>query len=98
MTFQDFTARIVGRLKGSGETMHISKSAVDATIKAMVEEAGAVLAEGGRVQIPGLGVFETKARAARQGRNPKTGEAITIPARKAATFTPSKGLKGAINV
>ncbi|AGW14147.1 HU family DNA-binding protein [Megalodesulfovibrio gigas] len=97
MTFQDFTARIVGRLRQSGETLHISKSAVEATLKAMAAETAAVLAEGGRVQLPGLGVFETQARAARQGRNPRTGEAIAIPARKAATFTPGKALKETIN-
>ncbi|GIU91419.1 MAG: transcriptional regulator [Acidimicrobiia bacterium] len=48
---------------------------------------------GRKVQIPGFGTFGTKSRSARKGRNPATGEEITIPARKYAYFRPGKGLK-----
>jgi DNA-binding protein HU-beta len=48
---------------------------------------------GRKVNITGFGIFSTKSRAARQGRNPATGATITIPARKYAHFAPSKGLK-----
>ena len=48
---------------------------------------------GRKVQIPGFGTFATKSRAARKGRNPATGEEITIAAKKYAKFTPGKGLR-----
>ena len=48
---------------------------------------------GGKVSIAGFGTFSRKQRAARQGRNPATGAAITIPARKYAHFSAAKGLK-----
>lgn len=48
---------------------------------------------GRKVNISGFGSFSTKSRAARQGRNPATGETIQIPARKYAAFTAAKGLK-----
>ena len=46
-----------------------------------------------KVQLAGFGIFATKRRAARQGRNPATGETIQIAAKKYATFKPAKGLK-----
>jgi len=50
--------------------------------------------DGGRkVQIPGFGTFGSKSRAARKGRNPATGEEITIAAKKYPFFKPGKGLK-----
>ncbi len=48
---------------------------------------------GRKVNISGFGSFSTKSRSARQGRNPATGETITIPARKYAAFQAAKGLK-----
>ena len=55
------------------------------------------LVRGEKVQISGFGSFETKARAARVGRNPHTHEKMEIPAFKSASFTPSKTLKAEIN-
>lgn len=55
-----------------------------------------VLAEHGECRIPGVGVLKIVERAERKGRNPKTGEAIVIPARKALTFKPAAQLKRAI--
>jgi DNA-binding protein HU-beta len=48
---------------------------------------------GNKVNITGFGTFSTRSRSERQGRNPATGETITIPARKYAHFAPAKGLK-----
>ena len=48
---------------------------------------------GRKVNITGFGIFSTKSRSARTGRNPATGETINIPARKYAHFAPAKGLK-----
>ena len=61
--------------------------------KAKAEEA---LASGESVTFTGFGSFKVVERAARKGRNPRTGKEITIPASKVAKFTPGKGLKDAI--
>ena len=63
--------------------------AVDATIDAII----AAIKDGDKVQLSGFGTFETKTRAARTGRNPKTGEAVEIPESKYPVFTASKALK-----
>ena len=55
------------------------------------------MAAGDRVQLNGLGIFETKKREARTGRNPITGETITIAAATLPSFKASKTLKDAVN-
>jgi DNA-binding protein HU-beta len=54
------------------------------------------LAEGDKVALPGFGTFETRSRAARIGRNPRTGEALDIPASTAPTFKAAAALKRAV--
>nr|WP_279324167.1 HU family DNA-binding protein [Acinetobacter sp. NIPH1876] len=56
-----------------------------------------VLANGGQVALTGFGTFKVTERAARTGRNPKTGEALQIAASKVPTFKAGKGLKDAVN-
>lgn len=67
----------------------------------MMESVFAIMKEsleaGETIKISGFGVFESKQKNARRGRNPQTGEAITIEARKVLTFKPSSILKDAIN-
>ena len=65
---------------------------VDATIKAIQDTVIA----GERVQIVGFGTFETTTRAAREGRNPATGQAISIPESKSPKFKPGKLFKEAV--
>ena len=55
------------------------------------------LADGDKVQLVGFGSFEVKERAAREGHNPKTGEAIQIPESKKVSFSASKSLKDSVN-
>jgi DNA-binding protein HU-beta len=57
----------------------------------------AALGHGDKVSLPGVGQFEVAERAARQGRNPQTGEPIAIPASKAVKFKAGKALKDAVN-
>jgi len=66
-----------------------AEKAVSATFAA-IEEA---LAAGDKVQLVGFGTFEVRDRAARIGRNPKTGDEIKIPATKVPAFKPGKALK-----
>ena len=71
----------------------ISKKDAETAVSATLDAITAALKEGDKVQLVGFGSFEVKERAARIGRNPKTKEAIEIPASKAPVFKPSKALK-----
>lgn len=78
----------------SGLTKKESEQALNAFMSS-VEEA---LVSGDKVQLVGFGTFETRERAARQGRNPRNPEeVIDIPASKAPVFKAGKGLKDTIN-
>lgn len=55
------------------------------------------LRDGNKVQITGFGTFQARQRAARTGRNPQTGETLTIAAAKQPAFKPGQGLKDALN-
>ena len=63
----------------------------------MTEAVVEALKAGDKVQLMGFGTFEVKERAARDGRNPKTGETIQIPESKKVSFTASKVLKDSVN-
>ena len=69
----------------------------EAVINAALEALTAALQNGDRVQVSGFGIFEVKTREARVGRNPKTKEAINIPASKVPAFKASKTLKDAVS-
>ena len=74
----------------------VTKKDAERTVNATFELITAQLAAGEKVQLAGFGSFEVKAREARVGRNPRTKEAMEIPASKAPVFKPSKNLKEAI--
>ncbi len=75
----------------------ISKKDVDAVVAATLNAITAALKEGDKVQLIGFGTFEVKESAEREGRNPKTGEAIKIAASKKPAFSASKVLKDEVN-
>jgi DNA-binding protein HU-beta len=77
----------------AGISQASASSAVDATFDAIT----AVLKSGGEVRLLGFGSFSVADRAARQGRNPATGETIQIAASKQLKFKAGKGLKSALN-
>lgn len=74
----------------------ISKAAAGRALDAFLAAVTDSLKNGEKVTLPGFGTFDVKARAARTGRNPKTGEALEIAAAKVPKFTPGKGLKEAL--
>ena len=74
-----------------------TKTEAEAFVKAYHEEITNTLADGASVAFVGFGTYSVSDRAARDGRNPKTGETIRIPASKAAKFKPGKALKDAVN-
>lgn len=75
----------------------LKKKEAEAAVNATVEAIAEALKAGDKVQLIGFGTFEVKERAARAGRNPKTGEAITIAASKHPAFTAGKALKDSVN-
>jgi len=75
----------------------MTKKDTEQTLDAIVNVITDELAKGGKVQIVGFGTFEATNRAEREGRNPQTGKAMTIPASKSAKFSAGKGLKDAVN-
>ena len=75
----------------------LSKKDAEKALKAFTETVTDELKNGGKVQIVGFGTFEVSERAAREGRNPSTGEAMTIAASKAPRFKAGKALKDAVN-
>ena len=74
----------------------LSKAQADSAADAVFAVISEALASGECVTIPGFGTFTTKTRAARQGRNPRTGEAITIAASRAPSFKAGKALRDAV--
>ncbi|MGA7815100.1 HU family DNA-binding protein [Caballeronia sp.] len=78
-------------------TADISKAAAGETIDAIFETITKAVTAGDAVQLIGFGSFSTGARAARTGRNPKTGESIQIAAAKTVKFTAGKAFKDLVN-
>ena len=76
---------------------NVTKKDAEAVLKAFTDVVAEELKNGGKIQLVGFGTFEVGERAAREGRNPKTGETMTIAASKAPKFKAGKALKDAIN-
>ena len=79
------------------EQAGINKTQATAAMQAVETGVIDTLANGGKVELKGFGTFSVKERAERTGRNPATGEAIQIPAKKAPIFKAGKALKDAVN-
>ncbi len=75
------------------EKSGLSKKDSEAMLNAFVESVGEALMAGDRVQLVGFGTFEVRHRAARKGKNPQTGEEITIKASDVPVFKAGKSLK-----
>ena len=74
-----------------------SKAMGGAAVDAVFDAIAKALARGEEVQVAGFGKFEVRQRAARMGRNPRTGEPVQIAASKAPAFKAAKGLKDTVN-
>ena len=86
---QDLIAKVV---KATG----LTKKDATASVNTVFDTIKDYLSEGEKVQLIGFGNFEVRERAARQGRNPQTGEAISIAASKVPAFKAGKALKEAV--
>ena len=79
------------------ENAEISKKDAEKAVKAFVEVITEELKKGEKIQLVGFGTFEVTSRAAREGRNPQTGNTMKIAACKAPKFKAGKALKDAVN-
>ncbi|MDY3110004.1 MAG: HU family DNA-binding protein [Lachnospiraceae bacterium] len=75
----------------------LTKKDVEAVLKAFTDVVSGELKKGGKVQLVGFGTFEVSERAAREGRNPQSGEPMKIAAAKAPKFKAGKALKDMVN-
>lgn len=78
------------------ENSGLTKKDCEAALAAFTGAVESAMKSGDKIQLVGFGTFETKARPARVGRNPRTGEPMTYPACKVPVFKPGKALKDAI--
>jgi DNA-binding protein HU-beta len=90
MTKNELAEQVAGR---TGLAASQARQALETTIEVLSDE----LASGGEVALAGFGKFSVSHRAARQGRNPSTGETIDIAASKAAKFSAASALKKRLN-
>ena len=83
-------------ISACAESTGLSKKDSERVLNAAIDAITSALVKGEKVQISGFGIFETKTREARVGRNPHTKEAIQIPATRVPSFKASKALKDVI--
>jgi DNA-binding protein HU-beta len=75
----------------------LTKTQIQDVVRALLKTITKVVADGDKVTLVGFGTFEPKMRSAREGRNPKTGETIDIPAARVVSFSAGKGFREAVN-
>ena len=91
MTKQDMIDRMA-------EEARVSKAAAGRALEAYIRAVGQELKKTGKLSLVGFGTFNCVQRRERTGRNPKTGGAIQIPARKVVRFKAGKGLTEVVNI
>ena len=84
-------------IKSVAEKSDLSQKQVTEVLNLMEETLVETLKTGDRVQISGFGTFEVRERAERKGRNPKTGEVVSVPACKYLAFVSAKAVKENLN-
>ena len=84
-------------LKAVSDKTGMAQTDLDKALGDVLDQLKAILAKGESIAFLGFGKFEVSERAARDGRNPQTGETIKIPASKAVKFSAGKDLKEAVN-
>lgn len=87
-------AELIDKVAAAAE---LNKASATRAVEAVLDSITGTLKGGDQVTLSGFGTFSVAARAARTGRNPRTGEAIAIPASKNPKFKAGKGLKDAVN-
>lgn len=97
-TKEDRLMTKVELINAVAERTQLTKKDAAAVVDAVFDEIAAALSRGDRVQVVGFGTFEVRQRAARRGRNPQTGQELSIAARRTPAFKAGKMLKEAVLV
>lgn len=84
-------------LRIAEQNPHLYEQDVEAIVNTILGRISDVLAVGDRVELRGFGAFTVKSRAARAGRNPKTGEAVTVADKLVLSFKPGKPMQARLN-
>ena len=79
------------------ENPDLKADEVEKVVDVFFDEITNRLADGGRVELRGFGAFSTRAREARQGRNPRTGETVAVPGKRVPYFKPGKEIRDRLN-
>ena len=83
--------------KLAAENPHLKLRDVEGAVSTVLQRIASALSTGGRVELRGFGVFSVRARPARLGRNPRTGEAVHVVAKAAPVFKAGTGLQRRLN-
>jgi len=94
---EDFTVNKSELIESVARSADISKAAAEKALDGALDAITASLRQGAAVTLVGFGTFKVSERAARTGRNPRTGEEIAIKAAKVPKFSAGKALKDAVN-
>jgi integration host factor subunit beta len=88
-------SELVGRL--AERYPHLYHRDVERIVTTVLDEIASALASGDRVELRGFGAFSVKVRPARQGRNPRTGETVSVEEKRVPFFRTGKELRGRLN-
>lgn len=83
--------------KLAAENPHLTQAEVERLVNVVLGRMAETLSDGGRVEIRGFGAFSVRHRPARQGRNPRTGETVDVPAKAVPFFKSGKELRERLN-
>jgi len=83
--------------KLAGENPHLTQSEIERVVNIVLGRMTDAMAQGGRVELRGFGAFSVRSRPARSGRNPRTGEAVSVPAKSVPFFKSGKELRERLN-
>ena len=97
ISYEEYTMNKTELIAVVAEKAELSKKDAEKAIKAFTDAVSEELVKGGKIQLVGFGTFEVAERAAREGRNPKTGETMPIAASKTTKFKAGKALKDMVN-
>ena len=82
----------------AGENPDLALRDIEGIVSTFFDEISKRLADDGRVELRGFGAFSTRARDARTGRNPRTGETVDVEAKRVPYFKPGKEMRARLNV
>ena len=89
-------SELIGRL--AAEHPHLTHRDVERVVNVVLDGMVGALSDGGRVELRGFGAFSVRSRPARAGRNPRTGEAVPVPAKHVPFFKSGKELRERLNL